>query len=1009
MMAARGFSLVARSAAALWTSVPAMVSPLVSVAGLLSRVAARHSWKVIGCGVVLTVLSAVSASRIQVKTAFQDTMADDDPIVRRMAYLSDNFPGAVVVQVVLEGNSPERLVEAGEALQRGFVDDKGIDDDLVSHVYLEQDLGFFVRRALLYLPEAELRLLEENLRRHQSTLQTLSSDPSLLGLLRGIEAVANDAVPRGSSAVTLQTRLFADVVASSLVTGRPAADVGLRVDPGPLRDKLDDRLRQSLKGVPLPPSDAEARQTLQTVEGALDLIADVLEQGEAMNPMEFNRRAAALVALAPSGDGPSGIPPRYQFSPDKRLLLLEVGSNKNLGKLEEIEPVLAHLNAVGDDVKQQFPDVSIGFTGLPVQYVQEQEAILSNFVLVTVLGLLGILAVFIVGFEQVALPSLSALPLLMGILWTFGIQGIADPTLNMLNLLFPVVLFGLGVDTAIHLLNGFAHRRSLGDDSETAVRRMLEEMLPGLLTGSATTSVAFLALMLAHMKGLKTLGFTAGVGVIMAVTAMVVVLPAIFVIYDKRSPIVGMQVEGGLLLRLGGVLQRRRYPLLALFIAVVSVAAYHAPTVSLERDALKMQPRGMPAAVLQEKLLKAFGISGEPSIFFAKDLQEAEQIVERARRARTVSAPLAITLALPEGQARKAPLLDAVGAALKAGIATSPPVVHRYDAADIDEVKTRLADVKALVLEASAVAALLYHDDTADLVGTLRDDVNRIERRLADANADRLMLLDRLVQGAVTDSLGLVTDMTVNKSVRFDDLPESLRARVGGKDGATMVLVRANGYVGDEQFLEAHVKELYGIHPEVAGIVPAWREMLRQILDDMPRLLSVISVCVVLLVLLGLRSFKGTALALAPLVVGVVLLLGFLGATGIDFNFVSVLSLPLLLGTGIDYGVHLYERIRHDRELGPALQHSGKALILSALTTMIGFGSLMLSVHRGVFGLGLITSLGILFCLLVTLFLLPPLVAIFQPELLGPPLGNDVITTDPVTQTIQSPAAQDPS
>ena len=257
------------------------------------------------------------------------------------------------------------------------------------------------------------------------------------------------------------------------------------------------------------------------------------------------------------------------------------------------------------------------------------------------------------------------------------------------------------------------------------------------------------------------------------------------------------------------------------------------------------------------------------------------------------------------------------------------------------------------------------------------------------------MLLDRLVQGAVTDSLALVTAMTVNKSVRFEDLPESLRARVGGKDGATMVLVRANGYVGDAQFLEAHVKELYGIHPEVAGIVPAWREMLRQILDDMPRLLAVISICVVLLVLMGLRSFKGTALALAPLVVGLVLLLGFLGATGMDFNFVSVLSLPLLLGTGIDYGVHLYERIRHDRSVGPALQHSGKALILSALTTMIGFGSLMLSVHRGVFGLGLVTSLGILVCLLVTLFLLPALVTIVQPEILGPPSSPEPNTDTP--------------
>jgi len=970
------------------------------IADLVARAAARRPWLVLLVASAITAVSALLATRIQVKTAFQDTMADDDPIVRRMTYLGENFPGAVVVQVVLEGNSPERLIAAGEALRDGFVADKDKDDRLVSHVYLEQDLDFFLRRALLYLPEQELRLLDENLRRHRDSLRTLSADPSLLGLLRGLEALTDDAVPTQSTALTVKTRLFADVVMSSLLAGRPAVDVGARVDPGPVRDRLDARLREGLKGLPLPPSDAEARRTLQAVEGALDLVADVLEQGDAVDGAAFNARAAALLELAPDQAG-SAIPPRYQFSADKRLLLIEVGSERNLGKLEDIRPVLDHLHGVADGVRRQFPDVEIGFTGLPVQYVQEQEAILSNFVLVTILGFLGILAVFVVGFEQVALPSLSAIPLVMGILWTFGVQAVVDPTLNMLNLLFPVVLFGLGVDSAIHLLNGFAHRRALGDDPESTVRHLLEELLPGLLTGSATTAAAFFALMIAHMKGLKTLGFTAGVGVVMAVVAMVTVLPAIFVLADRRSPVVGMAgahaTEGGgdgVLARLGAFAGRQRYPILAVFIAVVSVGVYFAPMVALERDALKMQPRGMPAAVLQEKLLKAFAISGEPSIFFAKDLAEAEQIVARAKRARTVSPPLAITLALPEGQAQKAPLLDDIAGTLKDAVAVSDAATHGYAPAELEELRLRLAGLKALLLEVSAVAPVLYTEATVDLVGRLRDDVNRIERRLADANVDRLQLLDRYLRGAVTDSVALVTDMTQNKSVRFEDLPASLRARVGGRDGATMVLVRANGYVGDEQFLEAHVAELYAIHPEVAGIVPAWREMLRQILADMPRLLAVIGVCVLALVLFGLRSLKGTLLSLVPLGVGLALLLGGLGATGTDFNFVSVLSLPLLLGTGIDYGVHLYERIRHDGALGPALAHSGKALILSALTTTIGFGSLMLSVHRGVFGLGLVTSLGILLCLLATLVLLPALVAIVQPELLAARRTTATTTTD---------------
>jgi len=177
----------------------------VRIADLVARLAARTPWLVIVIASAVTLASALLATRIQVKTAFQDTMADDDPIVRRMTYLGENFPGAVVVQVVLEGNAPERLIAAGEALREGFVADKDKDERLVSHVYLEQDLDFFLRRALLYLPAQELRLLNENLRRHRDSLRTLSSDPSLLGLLRGLESLADDAVrviPEGPARAT---------------------------------------------------------------------------------------------------------------------------------------------------------------------------------------------------------------------------------------------------------------------------------------------------------------------------------------------------------------------------------------------------------------------------------------------------------------------------------------------------------------------------------------------------------------------------------------------------------------------------------------------------------------------------------------------------------------------------------------------------------------------------------------------------------------------------------------
>jgi hypothetical protein len=105
-----------------------------------------------------------------------------------------------------------------------------------------------------------------------------------------------------------------------------------------------------------------------------------------------------------------------------------------------------------------------------------------------------------------------------------------------------------------------------------------------------------------------------------------------------------------------------------------------------------------------------------------------------------------------------------------------------------------------------------------------------------------------------------------------------------------------------------------------------------------------------------------------------------LGILGIPFNIISIMALPLIVGIGIDDGVHVYHRIRKEGALGPALLHSGKAVTLTSLTTGIGFGSLLLSVHRGFYALGFVTLTGVICCLVISILLLPALVAIFDPE-----------------------------
>jgi predicted RND superfamily exporter protein len=128
-----------------------------------------------------------------------------------------------------------------------------------------------------------------------------------------------------------------------------------------------------------------------------------------------------------------------------------------------------------------------------------------------------------------------------------------------------------------------------------------------------------------------------------------------------------------------------------------------------------------------------------------------------------------------------------------------------------------------------------------------------------------------------------------------------------------------------------------------------------------------------------LRSARATALALVPLVLGVVWTLGVMSALGLSFDLANVWALPLIVGTAAEYGLNLFVRHVGGRQGGgPALARSVvMAILLNGLTTIGGFGSLMIARHQGLFGLGLLLTIGAVVSLLASLLVLPALIRLF--------------------------------
>jgi hypothetical protein len=212
-------------------------------------------------------------------------------------------------------------------------------------------------------------------------------------------------------------------------------------------------------------------------------------------------------------------------------------------------------------------------------------------------------------------------------------------------------------------------------------------------------------------------------------------------------------------------------------------------------------------------------------------------------------------------------------------------------------------------------------------------------------------------------------------SMHIEDIPQGIREHLLA-GGVYLIQVYPKGSIWNEQALSKFVKEVQSVDPDAVGdpislyvFASAYREACIK-----ATLYSVAAIVIMLAAPFG--NVAMVLLALLPLAVGALWTVGIMGAVHIDFNLANSIFLPLVFGAGIEYAVIILHRWREGRVAPGRLPFStGKGVILAALTTTMGFGTLMISSHRGIFSLGFVAWTGSLCILVAAVILLPAFLA----------------------------------
>jgi hypothetical protein len=239
----------------------------------------------------------------------------------------------------------------------------------------------------------------------------------------------------------------------------------------------------------------------------------------------------------------------------------------------------------------------------------------------------------------------------------------------------------------------------------------------------------------------------------------------------------------------------------------------------------------------------------------------------------------------------------------------------------------------------------------------------------------QLQQYDELLTRDLAEDLHKLRDVSTPSPIRLDDLPANLRQRYIGKSGKWLVRVFSKDCLWNFEPLEKFVQQVRTVDPEATGKPFTTLEGLKAMRNGFLWAGFYALIVMIGVLLLDFGRIKHTLVALLPLAMGMIATLGFMAMFGYSLNPANMIAFPLILGVGADNGVHVLHDFRcRDRKHRYRLSHTtGFGIMVAALTTILGFGTLMIAEHRGMASLGLILTVGVTCCMGTALVFLPAL------------------------------------
>jgi uncharacterized protein len=570
------------------------------------------------------------------------------------------------------------------------------------------------------------------------------------------------------------------------------------------------------------------------------------------------------------------------------------------------------------DLKKHDPTVNIYYTGGVISSTHEYDSLMNDLKTAGIVSGIIILLLILFYFRTARALIFVAIPLGCGIIWNFAIAYYTIGHLNMTTAFLFSILFGLGIDFGIHLNSRYNEERLNGANLIEALGVMFTQTGRSSVIAGLTTAAAFIVLVMNDFKGFSEFGSIAGIGILVTLVAYLLILPILFAAEEKIP-----------------FLKRKKF----------KMAGWHLEKISnlKTKPALIILASSVTISILLAGLFLRFDYNfanfRSPNI----DLDYARELEH------TVNPQKAIPSVI---------LVHSKEEALGAERAIKRIINENQD---------------SLINNAKSVYSLVPKDQK-EKVPTMR----RIKVLLEDD------VIDKLVKGEDKEKIEGLKKSSAANPFTLDKIPQKIKEafvhkETGEENQLVYIFLHPEVDLKNGELAMALADDIRNIPGDDGNTYHAisssviFADVLSVMLKDSKKAIALSFLMVFVLLLIDFRSFKYTLITMVPLLSGISLMLGVMALTGIDLNFFNMIVLPVVLGIGIDDGVHFFHRFQEEgyKNVDRVLMTTGGAIVMTTLTTVAGFAGMCFAHHGGLSSIGIAADIGLITCLITTLIFFP--------------------------------------